>query len=147
MTWQLAPALKQLLWETNKVAKKRSKKSDGTIGDADHSSRASDHNPNAEGFVCALDLTHDPRNGFNSYKFAEALRQRCENGTEKRVNYIISKGRICSTRDNWAWREYTGLNAHKTHVHISVKQDSKRYKNVGTWWVKNWYQSGRATND
>jgi hypothetical protein len=139
MTWTLAPALVQLRLEVNRAAPNRSKKSDGTIGDTDHQQRpTSDHNPNGAGVVCAIDFTHDPKH-FNAHKFADQLRERCAADQEKRVNYIISKGRIASERRGWEWREYTGLNAHKSHVHISVKQEPRRYNNAGSWWLKHWF--------
>ena len=61
----MAKSLEVLLKQVNAQAPGRSKVSDGGIGDEEHSSRASDHNPNAAGVVQALDLTHDPAGGFD----------------------------------------------------------------------------------
>lgn len=117
MGWKLAPSLVQLLSQVNAKWPTRSKSSDGTIGDTAHSSRASDHNPDGRGYVCALDITHDPLHGLDSEKLAEALR-----GTrDERIKYIISNRKICSPdRENWTWRPYKGANPHNHHVHISV---------------------------
>ena len=137
MTWTLAPALAQLRREIDREYKLRSKKSDGTIGDQSHAARQSDHNPNEHGVVCAIDLTHDPK-VFHAHKFAEILRIRCSVKRENRVNYIISKGRIASEKTKFEWVDYDG-NPHDKHIHISLKQEPRRYNNSGTWWVKNWF--------
>ncbi len=125
--WRVARSLDQLRDEVDASAPNRSKASDGSIGDEDHQSRSSDHNPWCCGWVVtARDITHDPANGFDSYAFADWLRLRCRgdiliNGArEIRVKYIISNRRICSPDHDWAWREYTGDNPHDHHVHISV---------------------------
>ena len=61
---RIAKTLDVLRNEINALAPKRSKGSDGWIGDAAHQSRASDHNPwvreGGVGIVTALDITHDP---------------------------------------------------------------------------------------
>lgn len=124
-SWQLAKSLVTLRDQVNTLRPKRSKVSDGTIGNAEHSSRTSDHNPNEDGVVCALDLTHDPKNGFDSYAFAEMLRA----GKDSRVKYIISNYKICNGsrgKQPWQWRPYKvppNKNPHAHHIHISVEGD------------------------
>ena len=59
MAWRLARSLETLRAQINALSPNRSKASDGTIGDAAHSARTSDHNPDGGGVVRALDLTHD----------------------------------------------------------------------------------------
>lgn len=127
---RLAFALKKLREQVNDAAPKRSKESDGWIGDTKHSARKSDHNPNKKGVVCALDITHDPDGGFDSYEFAEHLRQE----RDERIANIISNGRIfSSTVSPWKWRKYTGANKHAHHVHISVAQDPSKYDDESAW--------------
>src|SRR5262249_4865957 len=118
MSWRLAKSLVTLRQQVDLEAPHRRKGDDGTIGDASHASRQSDHNPNAAGVVCALDLTHDPRpGGFNSYNFAELLRRK----RDPRIKYVVSNRRIfSSTHAPWTWRKYSGNNPHDRHVHISV---------------------------
>lgn len=123
----MAKSLDQLLAEINASAPNRSKVSDGSIGDENHQSTDSDHNPWCHGWVVtARDFTHDPNGGFDSYAYAEWQRQRCRgdillNGQrEIRVKYIISNRRIASPTQNWVWRTYTGSNPHDHHVHVSV---------------------------
>lgn len=119
MTWRLARALEQLRMQVNQQFPQRSKDSDGSIGDEHHSARLSDHNPDGAGVVHAIDITHDPRGGFDSYAFADMLLKR----QDRRVKYVISNRRIGSGPAGPApglWRPYTGQNAHDHHCHISV---------------------------
>ena len=119
MSWRLARGLDKLRSQVNAKHPNRSKASDGTIGDAAHSSRASDHNPRS-GIVHALDLTHDPGKGFDSYAFAERLRV----NKDPRISYVISNSRIfSSTNTPWTWRKYTGSNPHSKHVHVSIRSN------------------------
>lgn len=136
MAWRVANSLIHLRDQVNKMFPTRSKESDGTIGDAQHASRSSDHNPwvkdGGEGIVTAMDLTHDPSVGFDSYKFADWLMEK----KDPRIKYVISNRRIGSGSDGpapWVWRKYTGSNPHDHHVHISVKSDKKDYDNTKDW--------------
>jgi len=47
--WRVAGSLEKLLAQLNEAFPKRSKVSDGSIGDVNHSARASDHNPDENG--------------------------------------------------------------------------------------------------
>lgn len=116
MSWRLAKSLLTLRDQINAKWPGRSKASDGTVGDLAHASRKSDHNP-LNGVVHALDITHDPANGVDAGALAEAIRA----SHDPRIKYIISNARIASERDDWAWRPYSGANAHRHHVHFSVK--------------------------
>lgn len=136
MSWRVAKSLDKLRSQVNAARPNRSKLSDGTIGDAKHASRSSDHNPWIKdgplGVVSALDITHDPNGGVDSYKLAEALVQ----SRDDRIKYIISNGRIISGTDGpqpWVWRKYTGSNAHTKHVHISVKSSKDFYDDTRPW--------------
>jgi hypothetical protein len=117
MAWRLAESLAVLRAEVDSVAPGRSKASDGTIGDGAHQGTASDHNPNAAGVVCAIDLTHDPGSGADMHQVAEHIKQR--NGTA--VKYVIWNRRIWSkARNAEGWRAYGGSNPHTKHMHVSV---------------------------
>lgn len=129
--WQLAPALGRLREQVNAFAPKRSKLDDGTIGDAAHRSRKSDHNPNKYGDVTAVDLTHDPAGGLDSYKLAETLRM----NRDSRLEFAISAGKIFFSSGNkpWQWQPYTGKNAHRQHVHVSVIDSRLLYNDKRDW--------------
>ena len=129
-TPRIARALGTLRAQVNAFAPKRSKKTDGWIGDRAHMERASDHNPNQAGVVTALDITHDPAGGLDSYKLAETLRQ----NRDDRIKYVISAGKIfSSTVSPWQWRKYTGSNSHHQHVHVSVDSSPALYDDARKW--------------
>jgi len=119
MAWRLARGLEKLRYQVNEKWPNRSKSSDGSVGDLSHSARASDHNPDGNGVVHAIDITHDPKGGFDSYAFADMLLKK----QDRRVKYIISNRRIGSGPQGpsaGVWRPYTGSNPHDHHCHISV---------------------------
>jgi len=120
--WTVAPCLDILLAQINKYAPNRSKLSDGSIGDAAHAARLSDHNPVkfpfcATPLVTARDFTHDPDGGFN----AGWLAGRLVNLNDPRIKYIIWNRQIWEK--GTGWKPYTGPNPHTKHVHVSVKGD------------------------
>lgn len=145
MAWRVARSLDALLAEVNDSAPKRSKLSDGSIGDARHSSRRSDHNPcECCAVVCARDFTHDPEGGFDAGVFSEWLRQRVLAG-EPRVKYVIFRRRIFSGRNQrhpaGLWRRYYGTNPHTSHVHVSVDHGADLYDSPTPW---EWHPKGGA---
>ena len=102
----------------------RDKRSDGWIADARHMAAGkSDHIPdaNADFVVRAIDIDRDlhgvPKPDEMPY-LADQIRAAAKAG-DKRIAYIIFDGRIASSKKGWAWREYTGVNKHNHHCHIS----------------------------
>jgi hypothetical protein len=134
MAWRVAKSLETLRKQVNNARPTRSRVADGTIGDAAHASRKSDHNPwvkdGAMGVVTAWDVTHDPKGGVDAHKLAEHLRKQ----RDPRIKYIISNKRICNS-DTWEWRPYSGSNPHSAHVHISVKEHKNHYDDQRWWHV------------
>jgi hypothetical protein len=136
--WRVANALEKLRKQLNAKFPNRSKASDGGIGDPNHQSRNSDHNPWVRdaglGVVTARDFTHDRGNGCDCAKLAESLR----GSRDPRIKYIIWNRRICTSfpkngRPAWAWRTYTGVNGHTHHLHISVKPSKALYDSDSAW--------------
>lgn len=124
MAWRLAKSLEILRSQVNAKYPSRSKNSDGSIGDESHSARTSDHNPDDSGVVRAIDITHDPHGGFDSYVFADMLLKK----QDKRLKYVISNRRIGSGPAGpmpGVWRPYSGKNPHDHHCHISVVADGR----------------------
>lgn len=126
--YRVAGALIKLRDQINAAYPKRNKASDGTIGDAAHAAdTTSDHNPNADGVVCALDITHDPANGVDIDKLSDLL----VDSRDPRIKYLIANGLILVPADyGWTWIEYDGVDPHTNHIHISVYGD---YDNMKEW--------------
>lgn len=128
--WRLAKSLEVLRAQINEAWPRRNRKSDGTIGDAAHSNRTSDHNPNENKVVNALDITHDITNGVDCHALAEIIKE------DPRVKYVIWNGRIFNASILNAWRTYRGSNLHTSHIHISVKDVPEIYDNDAPWRIK-----------
>lgn len=118
--WHLARSLETFRDQVDAKYPGRDKTSDGTIGDESHQQTKSDHNPDADGAVKAIDITHDPSGGPDCTVLAEMLWA----GKDYRVAYIIWNKRISNPDiENGAWRPYTGSNPHTMHLHLSVKKE------------------------
>ncbi len=123
-TWYLAPSLNVLRDEIDAAYPHRQKKMDGTIGDAAHAARDSDHNPNARGSVNALDVDEI---GIDAWALVACAI------LDDRTNYVIYEGRIWQRKHRFTPRPYKGLNAHKQHVHISILQTRQAEQDVRPW--------------
>lgn len=133
MAWRVARSLLTLRDQVDAAAPNRSKQSDGTIGDAAHASRSSDHNPHvrdgATGIVTAIDITHDPAGGADMGIVSEAIRR----SGDPRRKYVIFNRRIASASSGWAWRAYGGSNPHINHMHLSVQPTKALYDGTRAW--------------
>jgi hypothetical protein len=108
----------------------RDRKSDGWIGDAAHSNRKSDHNPDpSNGIVRAIDVDKDfDSRPSTSIYLADQIRICAKR--DKRIKYIIHKGKIASAKSLWIFRPYSGYNSHDAHIHISF---TKKGDQNGRW--------------
>lgn len=127
-------SLDVLLGEIDAVAPNRSKASDGSIGDPDHQTRVSAHNPedtedssdgnDPDNQVDARDFTHDPANGADMHQVTEIIRRR----RDRRIRLVIFYERIFSsyataTRKAWEWGPYSGENDHTRHAHVETNDN------------------------
>ena len=130
MSFRTAESLLKFRSQIDAMAPGRDKSNDGTIGDTSHQARPSDHNPNKDGVVTAMDITHDPRHGVDAGELAEILRL----SKDPRIKYVISNRRIFSSEKSpWQWRPYNGANAHTHHVHVSVMGEKALYDDTHPW--------------
>ena len=117
---RLSKAAIQLREQFDDCFSDRDRTSDGWIGDSRHSARKSDHNPDVEGWVRAIDVDRDlsgkPKPDIMP-DVADQLRLLAK--TDKRLAYLIFDGKIASGKSAWRWRTYSGINKHKHHLHIS----------------------------
>lgn len=103
----------------------RDKRSDGWIGDSAHQARPSDHNPDSNGWVHAIDIDHDflghGRGKDQAEMFANQLIKLAREGKDRgRLKYVVYNNRIASgTHSNqyWTWRK--GNWGHTQHIHVS----------------------------
>ena len=116
----LSKAAETFREQVNECFPDRKRTSDGWIGDARHSARISQHNPNERGEVCAIDIDArlSDQEGI-SFDLADQIRQAAKK--DKRFLYVIHAGKICSARSLWRWVKYRGINPHDKHIHISFK--------------------------
>lgn len=136
MAWRPAKSLVHLRDQINRAAPNRSKANDGTIGDAAHAARNSDHNPWVKdgniGVVTALDITHDPAHGCDAEQIVQAL----VHSRDARIQYIIWNHQIVSSQvQPWVWRNYAGTNPHTKHFHLSVKPNKDSYDGTDAWQI------------
>lgn len=132
--WRAARSLIKLLEQVDAAAPGRATGNDGLIGDAAHRRRKSDHNPDQNGVVRAIDITHDPAHGVDAGKIAEALVK----SRDPRIRYIIWNKRIIGNEDYaadngrraWVWSSTAD---HEHHIHISVEGNAALYDDESPW--------------
>jgi Putative peptidoglycan binding domain len=133
--WRLARALVALRDGVNARWPHRDKRSDGTIGNAEHATRVSDHNPHivvaGMGVVRALDTDVD---GIDAAWYAEQLRLLGAAGDARLTGggYVIFNKRI-TRRDFSGWNVYTGRNPHTSHVHVSLSRNPAGFDDPRPW--------------
>jgi hypothetical protein len=136
----LVGCLVQLRSEFNAMAPNRDKGADGWIGDTTHQKEHSDHNPDAQGRVLALDIdSTGPWPGgwawFNSAVLL--LVAACRIGRENRLQYVIWNRKIASISSRWQWEPYTGTtDPHTGHAHFSARHDHYGNSSSAPWGVE-----------
>lgn len=123
MSWKPVAGVSVMRDQINKRWPNRDKRSDGILGDAAHSARQSDHNPDSKGLVHALDIDEDLRGSKNdNIWLADQIiaYARMRRSGSNRLKYVVYENEIASgTYANhfWTWR---GDNyGHEIHMHIS----------------------------
>jgi hypothetical protein len=119
---KLCKAGQQLREQFDDTFPDRDRSSDGWIADARHmSAGTSDHIPDAaSGIVRATDTDRDVSGKAKPDlmpDIADQLRKLAK--TDKRIKYIIFDGKIASAKSAWRWRNYSGINKHRHHMHVS----------------------------
>lgn len=121
---RLALSLAILRAEADWLWPDRQRVSDGWIGDPAHRKRQSDHNPDRDGIVRALDLT------------CEGLRPRMVvNGAlaHPATSYVIWDRRIWARDADFRAAPYHGPDPHTSHVHVSILPGAGAAGRHGRW--------------
>ncbi len=130
MAWRRAESLDVLEAEVHTVSPQTTIYD---IGDAAHQAEKLDHNPNAEGVVCAIDIM---QGHTDLTKLAEQIRT----SGHPDLAYLIWNHRIATRKNGLRWTPYGGSNPHTDHIHVSVGQgvDGSRkqpYDDTTPWGV------------
>lgn len=120
----LAVSLRNLRAEVDARWPDRSKTSDGWVGDAAHAARVSDHNPDAEGVVHALDITTA---GIEPLVLVVAATH------HPATHYVIFRGHIWSVVHGWKPQPYSGPDPHRSHVHVSIVHTHRAEHSRSPW--------------
>jgi hypothetical protein len=137
MAWRNCNASLALIKEINARWPNRDRSSDGTIGDAAHATRNSDHNPwikvGGQGVVRARDIDKD---GIDAAWLAEYLRGLGARGDGRLTGggYIIFNRRITVPSFS-GWKSYTGSNPHTHHLHVSFSRNQSGFDSKGSWGI------------
>jgi len=127
MKLKLSKAAIQLREQIDDSFPDRERASDGWIGDTRHAARKSDHNPDEQGWVRAIDVSAGL---FPDCKpdimpdLVDQIRRACKAKSETRISYIIFDGFIYSAQYRFIKRKYKGANPHKKHAHFSFKKEA-----------------------
>jgi hypothetical protein len=119
----LCKAGQQLREQVDDIFVDRDRRSDGWIADARHQKAGtSDHIPDpSNGIVRGLDFDANLDSRANtSVYLADQIRECAKR--DKRIKYVIHKGKIASAKSFWRFRPYTGINRHDSHIHISFSK-------------------------
>lgn len=110
MAWRRAKSLDVLGAEVHVISPKTTIYD---IGDAAHQAQASDHNPNAEGVVCAIDI-------MQGHTDLRTLAEKIRASGHPDLAYLIYDRRIANRKTGFRWTAYGGSNPHTDHIHVSV---------------------------
>jgi hypothetical protein len=89
--------------------------------------------------VTALDITHDPAHGMDTYALFDYL---CAH-PHPELRYIISNRRVARKATGWVAKKYTGSHPHNTHIHVAVgeghdSQPLPPYDSTESWGLREW---------
>ena len=120
--WRLVEAGVTLRDQVNRRFPKRDKASDGWIGDQAHRARRSDHNPDKDGWVHAIDIDADLGAKGDAERLADQLLELARNRKDGgRLKNIVFRNRVASgtyPETFWEWRHDATL-GHQSHIHVS----------------------------
>lgn len=155
------PCLVALADEFDQVGDDRDTASDGSIGDAAHQNRSSNHNrddtsaetpqtdSDGEPDIRAIDVDKSGpwRNGFTMQQGVDLIVSRCRSGAEDRLVEVIYNKKCWYRSNGWKEQTYTGSNPHTEHAHFGAKADTGKLENDTRPWgiEEKWGDMDQAT--
>lgn len=131
--WKPAAAIVTLRRQVDARFPNRDTASDGIRASAAHTKRNphSDHEPNARGYVLAVDIDADldRRNPGAARQLADELVAYAASGQPgaDRVKYVIFDDKLASgTHRRWWWRWRGQGYGHRHHIHVSFTEAAER---------------------
>jgi len=139
MKWKLVEGGVTLRAQLDARFPGRDRSSDGSIGDSEHASRSSYHNPDSRGWVRALDIDENFgrgkwRRGRNGKHLAKQLIQYAASGLpgSDRVLHVVYEDKVASGTYKSSWWKFRGSGyGHTQHIHISFTPAAE--KNGALW--------------
>lgn len=133
--WFLVSCLVQLRTEFNTISPNRDKGADGSVGDIAHQAETtSDHNPDSEGRVLAVDIDSSGPWPVTFDAMVQYVVGRQRSGADSRLQYVIWNRHIASRSSGWAWRTYAGTSdPHINHAHFSARHDHTGNTSGSSW--------------
>ncbi|MEU5909102.1 peptidoglycan-binding protein [Micromonospora sp. NPDC047527] len=123
---RLAPVLVCLRNEINARWPNRDRASDGWIGDTAHQATKSDHNPDHDNSVNALDVDRD---GIDPQLVVRRAI------VHPSTQYVIFDRTIWSRTRGFTPSRYTGSNPHTKHLHVSVSHSPELENSRRAWGI------------
>jgi hypothetical protein len=112
-------------------------RSDGWIGNAEHAARDSDHNPNDDDVVQAIDVDEHTDKSERSDEVGRWLWDELLASQDPRIKFVIYERRMFSSyasRRGPAWT-VGPASGHTQHLHLSVVDDPKLYDSRVRWFA------------
>jgi len=131
--WRVSRSIITLNNEVDARWPNRQHQSDGTIGDAAHRARISQHNPDSKGIVRALDITSAPDdpNSPAGWTILNLIKD------DPRIRYVIARNpadNLDYIYQDGQFKHYT-LMSHASHCHVSLVADDALADSTAPWGV------------
>lgn len=126
-SFRVPPSLNSIFVELNATWPNRAHRLDGTIGDIHHCPGSSDHCPDANGWIHAIDID---KNGIDPDYVVGKL-----SNPDKVVRYINWNGFQYHVRNDFRAVPLTQSDKHTTHIHVSIEHTPYARGFTGPWGI------------
>jgi hypothetical protein len=126
-TWYVPASLRSIFNELDATWPNRAHKLDGTIGDSHHCPGTSDHCPDANGWIHAIDID---KNGIDPDYVVGKI-----SNPDNVVRYINWNGYQYHVRNDFRPRPLTEADKHTTHIHVSIEHTAYARGFTGPWGI------------